>query len=169
MVKPELYVKNLQRSRPINPQHLCRIIRSLLRENLDRENYILAVYLVGDRRITELNETHLHHAGPTDVIAFDYTNNNPSSPSPPLEERAGERRPSLLIGDIFICVEEAIRQAAKYRTSWQSEVIRYIVHGLLHLCGHDDQTTPARKKMKLEESRILRALSIRFSFTRLGR
>jgi probable rRNA maturation factor len=76
------------------------------------------------------------------------------------------RRP--LIGDIFICVEEALRQAAKYRTTWQSELIRYIVHGALHLCGYDDQTATARKKMKREEDRILRELSVRFSLNRMG-
>jgi probable rRNA maturation factor len=139
---------------------LGRIIRSLLREDLDCEQYILAVYLVNDRRITQLNETHLHHAGATDVIAFDYA-------EPPSRQR-GEAAPSPLIGDVFICVEEAVRQAAKYRTSWQSEVVRYVVHGLLHLCGYDDQTAGARKKMKREENRILRELSVRFSLSRVA-
>jgi probable rRNA maturation factor len=152
-VKPELYVKNQQRSRPIDRRHLCRIIRSFLCDDLDREKYILGIYLVGDKTITRLNETHLRHAGSTDVITFDYTDTH-SSPA--------------LIGDVFVCVEEAVRQSAKYRTTWQSEVIRYIVHGVLHLCGHDDQKPAARKKMKREEDRIVRSLSARFSFSRLG-
>jgi probable rRNA maturation factor len=158
-VKPELYVKNQQRSRSINRRHLCRIIRSFLQDDLHREQYVLAVYLVNDRRITQLNETHLRHAGPTDVIAFDYS-----------DERSSRRKEAdslPLMGDVFICVEEAIRQSGKYHTSWQSEVIRYIVHGILHLCGYDDQTVAARKKMKREEDRLLRELSTRFSFTRL--
>ena len=46
------------------------------------------------------------------------------------------RRP--LHGEIFICVDEAVWQARKFRTSWQSEIVRYLVHGVLHLLGHDD-------------------------------
>jgi probable rRNA maturation factor len=157
-VKPELYVKNQQRSRSINRQHLCRIIRSFLQDDLDCKQYILAIYLVNDRQITQLNETHLRHAGPTDVIVFDYSDER---------SRRKEADSLPLIGDVCICVEEAIRQSAKYRTSWQSEVIRYIVHGILHLCGYDDQTVAARKKMKREEDRLLRELATRFSFARL--
>ena len=41
-------------------------------------------------------------------------------------------------GEMFICVDEAIVQAKKFKTNWQSEVVRYIIHGILHLLGHDD-------------------------------
>jgi rRNA maturation RNase YbeY len=160
-VKPELSVKNQQRARPINRRHLSRIIRSFLHEDIDCEHYILAIYLVNDRRITELNETHLRHGGPTDVITFDYSE---------CGSRRREEADTLgIIGDIFICIDEAVRQSVKYRTSWQSEVIRYIVHGILHLCGHDDQTAAARKRMKREENRLLHALRLRFNFDRLAK
>ena len=45
---------------------------------------------------------------------------------------------ATLHGEIFICVDEAVLQARKFRTSWQSEIVRYLVHGVLHLLGHDD-------------------------------
>ena len=43
-----------------------------------------------------------------------------------------------LHGELFICVDEAVAQAKEFKTSWQSEVVRYVVHGVLHLLGHDD-------------------------------
>ena len=44
----------------------------------------------------------------------------------------------LLHGEIFICVDEAIRQARRFGTIWQSEIVRYLIHGVLHLLGFDD-------------------------------
>ena len=45
---------------------------------------------------------------------------------------------STLHGELFICVDEAVFQAKQFGTSWQLEIVRYVVHGVLHLRGHDD-------------------------------
>ena len=60
-----------------------------------------------------------------------------------------------LHGEIFVCVDEAVLQARKFGTSWQSEIVRYIVHGVLHLLGFDDSSAGARRKMKREENRLV--------------
>jgi rRNA maturation RNase YbeY len=151
-VKFSVYLRNQQRARRVDRKYFCRVIQSLLHDNLHREQYVLAIYLVGTKTITRINETHLRHRGPTDVIAFDYSDS---------------ASPALLAGDVFICVDEAIRQARKYKTTWQSELARYAVHGILHLCGFDDQRSGARKKMKHEEDRLMRQLASRFNFHRL--
>jgi rRNA maturation RNase YbeY len=72
-----------------------------------------------------------------------------------------------LYGEIFVCVDEAVWQAQKFGASWQSEVVRYIVHGILHLLGFDDASVAARRKMKREENRRLRELSRRFALSKL--
>ena len=72
-------------------------------------------------------------------------------------------------GEIFICVDEAVLQARKFGTSWQSEIVRYIVHGVLHLLGFDDSSAGARHKMKREENRRLGGLSRRFTLAQLSR
>lgn len=151
-MKARLYFRNQQRVRRVNQKYLAGIIESLLDDELRREQYALAVYLIGPGAIARINETHLRHEGPTDVIAFDY---------------ADSTSPALLAGDIFICVDEAIRQAPKYKTTWQSELVRYVVHGILHLCGYDDKQRAARKNMKREEDRLMRKLAARFDFRRL--
>ena len=67
-------------------------------------------------------------------------------------------------GELFVCVDEAILHARGFRTSWQSEVIRYVVHGVLHLLGHDDHRAADRRKMRQEENRLLRLLRTKSEF-----
>ena len=59
-------------------------------------------------------------------------------------------------------MDEAELQARRFRTSWQSELVRYIVHGMLHLCGYNDERASQRREMKLEENRLLAELLAEF-------
>lgn len=104
--------------------------------------------------MTRLNETFLHHQGSTDVLAFDYT-----------EGGCTQR----LIGEIFVCAAEAGLQALRFRTTWQSELVRYVVHGVLHLLGHDDHSPANRRKMKQLENHLLKVLTRRFDLNHLDR
>ena len=78
-------------------------------------------------------------------------------------------RNAELHGELFICVEVALAQAKQFKTSWQSEVVRYVVHGVLHLLGHDDLQAGRRRRMKREENRLVRRLARRFSLAQLSR
>jgi probable rRNA maturation factor len=148
----ELCVSNRQRARPVDLRLLKRLIRDLLANLLLVETCDLAVHLVNAREMTRLNETLLRHAGSTDVITLDY-----SEPVGPLA------------GEIYICVDEALVQAARFHTTWQAELARYLVHGLLHLRGYDDSRPAARRRMKREEDRLLAQLSRRFRLRKLER
>jgi probable rRNA maturation factor len=66
-------------------------------------------------------------------------------------------------------MDEALLQAKKFGVSWQSEVVRYVIHGVLHLLGHDDLRTDLRRTMKREENRLVRRLAGRFSLAQLER
>jgi rRNA maturation RNase YbeY len=57
--------------------------------------------------------------------------------------------------DLRVC-PEAVRQAKRFGVTWQKEVVRYIVHGVLHLCGHDD-LKPDRHTMKRMETAFSRS------------
>src|SRR5205807_7575292 len=123
--------------------------------------------------ITQPNETFRRHHGPTDVITFDYAVEQASSllssrqasglasKAPPKRARPGAVAASLH-GEIFICTDEAISQARRFHTTWQSELTRYVIHGLLHLCGYDDQRAAARRQMKREEARLLDQIARQF-------
>ena len=158
---------NHQRTKKINLRLLKQIVKALL-EDLEIAKAELEINLVGALEITRLNEKFLHHKGPTDVIAFDYhTEGRAGSPLPAVKPGAMGTSRLTLHGEIFICMDEVVLQARKFGTGWQSEVIRYVIHGVLHLLGHDDLRAGARRKMKREENRSLRKLSRRFALSKL--
>lgn len=149
-------ISSRQRVRKINRRLLKQITTALLAD-LKIEKADLGIHLVAAPEMTRLNEKFLRHASPTDVITFDY--------SAPRRQTPDAR--CQLHSDILVCVDEAVLQARKFGTSWQSEVVRYLVHGVLHLLGFDDSSAGARRKMKREENRRLRELSRRFPLSKL--
>jgi rRNA maturation RNase YbeY len=163
-------IANRQRVRKINLRLLKKIAAALL-EDLEIAKAELEIDLVEGPEMTRLNEIFLKHKGSTDVITFDYRFGVPPSGGKFSKKSARTNRlkPELqtLHGEIFICVDEAVLQAQKFGVSWQSEAVRYIVHGILHLLGHDDLYAGARRKMKREENRLLRKLSQRFALSKL--
>jgi probable rRNA maturation factor len=72
-----------------------------------------------------------------------------------------------LHGELFICPAVAVAQAREFGTDWRSELVRYVIHGLLHLLGHDDRQPAARRRMKQAEGRRLRDISRRFALSKL--
>ncbi|MFC1477520.1 rRNA maturation RNase YbeY [candidate division KSB1 bacterium] len=90
----------------------------------------ITTIFVDREKITELNAQYLKHDYPTDVIAF------------PLHEN-GE----AVDGEAYICVDTAFHQAAEYNVPFKEELIRLVVHGVLHLIGYDDKDQNARKRM----------------------
>lgn len=163
----ELILRNRQRLRPIRSRLLRRIARGLLDEGLGMAGYSLGIHLVGVRKMTRLNHRFLGHTGSTDVITFDHSHPAPGSPSP-APGGAPVPLPAGIHGEIFICVDEALSQARRFRSTWQAELVRYLVHGVLHLVGFDDTTPAARKAMKQEERRRLRCLAREFDFSQLA-
>lgn len=153
-----LTIRNRQRTRAVDLSLLRQIVKTLLAEVLEIEQAELGIHLVATPEMTCLNETSLHHAGSTDVITFDYLDH-----ASRITHQA-----SRLHGEIFICVDEAVTQARRFRTTWQSELIRYAVHGILHLRGFDDERPHARHTMKREEDRLLRELARRFPLRHLA-
>jgi len=160
-------VASHQRTRKINLRLLKKITRSLLAE-LELEKVEIGICLVAAPEMTRLNETFLRHAGSTDVITFDYhIEGRAGSPLPAAKPGALRRARPTMHGEIFVCVDEAVLQARKFGTNWQSEIVRYIIHGVLHLLGFDDSSADARRKMKREENRRLREMTRRFPLSKL--
>lgn len=148
-----LQVRNRQRKLPVDVRLFRQILASALIDELGVTRYEIGVHLVGAREMTRVNETFLRHAGSTDVITFSHR--EPASPTE-------------LHGEVFVCVDEAVELAPRFRGTWQAEVVRYAVHGFLHLQGHDDREPAGRRKMKRVENRVMQALRNRFAVTRIG-
>ncbi len=148
-----LLVRNGQHEIKVNTRLLRAMTRHLLEQLLDFQDYDLCVTVVADTEMTRLNETYLRHGGTTDVITFDY--NDPA-------------QPKRICGEVFVSVEEAATQAARYHVTWHSELARYVVHGILHLSGYDDTAPGKRRRMKEAENRLLRALDSEFGTSNLA-
>jgi probable rRNA maturation factor len=153
-----MVITNRQRTRKINARLLKQIVRGLFAE-LKITEAELGINFVGAKEMAKVNRRFLQHEGSTDVITFGYE--KPEARSQKLELK--------IHGELFVCVDEAVLQAKEFGTNWQSEVVRYIVHGVLHLLGHDDLRTAARRRMKREENRLVRLLAKRFSLAQLSR
>ncbi len=107
----------------------------------------LSVALVDDAAIASLNERFRGRPGPTDVLSFSM-----------LEGRHSERRGALL-GDVVVGLGVASRQARRAGHSLDDEVARLVVHGVLHLLGHDHVRSAETRAMRREERRLWRAIA----------
>ena len=96
------------------------------------------IIFCSDNYILDVNQKYLSHDYFTDVITFDYCEGN------------------TLSGDIFISVDSVRENAIEYgAASFEEELNRVIVHGLLHLIGYDDKTTSQQKVMRSKEDYYL--------------
>jgi probable rRNA maturation factor len=150
---------NRQRTTRLNVRRLKPIAEAALAE-LGVAGWDLTFSFVGARKMAALNQIHLGHEGPTDVITFDYSERG---------ARDAERGTgNTLQGEIFICLAVAMAQAREFRTTWPAETVRYLVHALLHLCGYDDLQPAARREMKRHENRLVGRLARQFDFAALA-
>jgi len=130
-------LRNRQKDGPLQVRSLRRLTLDLLEAmGLEAE---LGFHFVSPREMAQVNWRFLQHEGSTDVITFDYGS-------------TAER----LHGECFISVADAVAQAEAFGTMWTDEVVRYVIHGILHLRGYDDLEPPLRRTMKREENRWVR-------------
>lgn len=130
----------------------------------------LAFVFCSDGALLEMNRSFLGHDYFTDVITFDYSGGDHAqqgSSMPGVNHTAdvGTRVPSAgnpcfqpISGDIFISVDTVAANAAKFAISARNEMLRVMVHGVLHLCGHGDKTTTEEIRMHALEDKYLELL-----------
>jgi probable rRNA maturation factor len=129
---------------PLARARVATLAEGVLRRERVRDA-LLSIAFVTDRRIAALNRTHLGHAGATDVISFGFA---------PVE------RTRAVVGDVYIAPEVARRNAIEHGRGVREELMRLVVHGVLHVLGHDhpeDETRYASPMWRRQE-RLLRVL-----------
>lgn len=136
---------NRQRKMPIDVELWQTFAEKALRIARDEETSVTIAF-VSDRAMRELNRMWRHKSGTTDVLSF------------PAEQDKFERQQGLRLGDVVISVEQAARQALENGLKFETEVAQLILHGLLHLCGHDHETDNG--EMNTLELRLRRKLGI---------
>ncbi|MCF7709503.1 MAG: rRNA maturation RNase YbeY [Verrucomicrobia bacterium] len=144
--------RNLQNRYRIDVRFLKRVTASIL-DRIGVCSYDLGVCIVDASWMSELNEEYSGHLGTTDVLAFDYST---------------EIFRDVLIGEVVVCVDEAEFQSGRFGTSWESELVRYIAHGILHLNGYDDMASESAIVMKRKEDELVLGIESSFSLSELG-
>ena len=99
----------------------------------------IAYIFCSDERILEINKQYLCHDYFTDIITFDYCDG------------------IIISGDIFISVDTVLSNSKEFGVSFETELLRILIHGILHLCGQDDKTPELRVEMTEKEDLALKA------------
>jgi probable rRNA maturation factor len=120
-------------------------VKQLVEATLESEriaNALISVAFVGRATMARLNKKYLGHAGPTDVISFGMGRSARGMPA---------------VGDIYICPDVARSNARRNRVSIREELSRLVVHGTLHVAGHDHPEDESRvdSDMWKRQERIL--------------
>lgn len=121
-------------------QELVTFLAQREKQTLDQVD----IAIVGKQAMARLNEEHLGHAGPTDVLSFNL----------------GEGPAGGLCAQLIVCSDVAIAQARlRGQPAWK-ELLLYITHGLLHTFGYDDHAPADSRKMHAREDQLLEEFGI---------
>jgi rRNA maturation RNase YbeY len=101
----------------------------------------IAYIFCSEEKILEVNKQYLQHNYYTDIITFDYSEDN------------------IISGDIFVCTETIKSNAEELSAIYSEELHRVLIHGILHLCGIDDKGPNEREIMEINENKALSILS----------
>ena len=144
MSRPEVLVSDL-REEPLLPEATLERVRLATATTLEAEGLPdaqLSVTLVDDARMASLHLRYLQQAGPTDVLAFPLADEDDSDP---------------LLGEVIVSVDTANREARDRGLAPEEELLRYVIHGTLHLLGYDDQEAGERERMLQRQESLLTA------------
>lgn len=113
-----------------------RAVRMVVTKEKIREPEISIIF-INDRKMKRMNTEYLQHRYSTDVLAF-----------------LLESRPALE-GEVYVCIDKARRQAKEYGVPVREEILRLVIHGVLHLCGYEDETLSGSMEMHERENAFL--------------
>lgn len=104
----------------------------------------LGIVLANHETVLDLNRTYLEHDYLTDVLSFRLNELDP---------------PEVIEGEVYVDLDTAAERHAEFNASFEEEVMRYVVHGLLHLIGYTDATEREKADMRAREDDFLSHLS----------
>lgn len=122
-----------------DPAKIKRWITRIVKDHKNKVGEI-AYTFVTDERLFEMNKKYLDHSNYTDIITFEYSTDKE------------------ILSEIFISVDRVKENAAKFGSSFNDELYRVMIHGVLHLLGFGDKTPAQEKRIRKEENDALEAL-----------
>lgn len=132
-----------QQDKQISKNMIKRFVKEILKNLACKDDIEISILLTNDDFIKELNKKYLKKDKPTDVLSF------PMSPLIGTEDKT-------ILGDVVISIERAEKQAVLQKTSFDKEVARLLIHGVLHLFGYEhEKGGKMAMEMKKEEERLM--------------
>jgi probable rRNA maturation factor len=132
-----IQIANRQKRLCIDRRRVRRAVRAIL-DDAGVNDAQVSVAVVDDATIASLHAEFLGDPAPTDVLSF-----------------VLERSPRRLEGEIVTSAETAATSAPRFRCTPEEELLRYVIHGALHLVGYNDATPSERTKMRRTEQAYL--------------
>ncbi|MCL5034459.1 MAG: rRNA maturation RNase YbeY [Bacteroidetes bacterium] len=124
------------RSPKFKRNRIAVLLREIVREEGKKADNI-GIVLVNDDYLLDLNKKFLNHRYRTDVISFELSGTD------------------MIDGEIYISVDRAAVQARRYKVPLEREVLRLMIHGVLHLTGWEDSTRSEKLRMRRRENEFI--------------
>ena len=134
----EIEIANQQSNLAVDRELLVQAAQTILQDH-GPSTCRVSIAIVDDPTIHTLNRQYLQHDYATDVLSF-----------------VLEQSDDLLEGEVIVSSDTALAQAGQYQSTPADELLLYVIHGLLHLVGFDDQTDALREDMRCAERTYLR-------------
>lgn len=131
-----IVVSNLNKKHRIDEKFIERTVVRILKILKKSPKTKLEIVFLSDAAIRPLNERYRHRDRATDVLSFDLGS----------------------CGQILISSDTALKNSHIFNTSFEKEIALYVIHGILHLSGYDDETAKAKQRMSRKEELVLKKL-----------
>ncbi len=143
---PPLAVEHVHPHRRLDEAAVRALAEHVLRAEGCALRY-LGVILADHATVRTLNRLHLDHDYETDVLSF---------PLAPDDESARAEGARAVDGEVYVDLDTAAERHAEFEETFETEALRYVAHGLLHLIGYDDADAAGRRRMRRLEDRYLK-------------
>lgn len=120
-----------------NPRKTSSWIKSVIQVNKAKFKEVSFIFC-SDSYLLQMNQSFLNHNTLTDIITFDYSKSR-----------------NALEGEIYISVERVLENAEKFEVSFEQEIKRVMIHGILHLLGFKDKKVKEKAQMRKKEEACL--------------
>ena len=141
----KIKINNLNGKRKISGKIVRKAAERVLRKS-GLKTALVDITFVGNRKIKTLNAEYMKRQSPTDVISFTLEGCD-------IRDKKGP------VGDVYISSDMAWDNARRFGTSYEKEILLYVIHGMLHLLGFGDKTAREKKKIQKLEKQFLKQIS----------
>lgn len=128
----------------VNEKLIKKIVSKILKYIRKPRDTELEVVFLDDGSIRPINKAYKRRDAPTDVLSFKLD-----------VAEFGSRK---FLGEIFISIDRAKENSRAFKADFKEEVVLYVIHGILHLFGYDDEDAESRRRMSKKEKETLRYL-----------